>query len=47
MDDLHLLAHTLLRLDRDGGVRHDLEDVAAEFGIAMADLDESKRPRRG
>jgi antitoxin (DNA-binding transcriptional repressor) of toxin-antitoxin stability system len=39
-DDLRLLALALVRMLTDDGVRHDLSDVAAEFGIGLADLDE-------
>jgi antitoxin (DNA-binding transcriptional repressor) of toxin-antitoxin stability system len=39
-DDLRLLALAVLRSVMDDGVRHPLEDVAAEFGIDPADLAE-------
>jgi prevent-host-death family protein len=38
-DDLRLLSIAWVRTLTDGGTRHDLEDVAAEFGV---DLDEDE-----
>ncbi len=39
-DDLRLLALALARTITDDGERHSLDEVAAEFGIDPADLDE-------
>lgn len=39
-EDLRLLALALARIVTDDGVRHDLDDVAAEFGVELTDLDE-------
>ena len=39
-EDLRLLSLALVRTVTDDGGRHSLEDVAAEFGIDPAELDE-------
>jgi len=39
-EDLRLLGLALVRAVTDDGVRHSLDDVAAEFGIDLAELDE-------
>ncbi|WP_210407959.1 type II toxin-antitoxin system Phd/YefM family antitoxin [Allokutzneria sp. NRRL B-24872] len=39
-EDLKLLSLALVRTVTDDGARHSLDDVAAEFGIDPAELDE-------